>query len=116
MSKTNPKEAGLALARRQFLQLGAAGLVTTAALPQAIAAPSKVKSSAKIVIAGAGAAGLSLASRLAQQLDGVQITIIDNRTQHYYQPGFTLIGAGIKTADYVVSQTASYIPAGVKSG
>ena len=114
MSKTNPKEAGLALARRQFLQLGAAGLVTTTALPQAIAAPSKVKSSAKIVIAGAGAAGLSLASRLAQQLDGVQITIIDNRTQHYYQPGFTLIGAGIKTADYVVSQTASYIPAGVK--
>ena len=25
-----------------------------------------------------------------------------------------MIGAGIKTADYVVSQTASYIPAGVK--
>ena len=78
MSKTNPKEAGLALARRQFLQLGAAGLVTTTALPQAIAAPSKVKSSAKIVIAGAGAAGLSLASRLAQQLDGVQITADSN--------------------------------------
>ncbi len=34
--------------------------------------------------------------------------------EHYYQPGFTLVGAGIKPADYVVSQTGSYVPSGVQ--
>jgi sulfide:quinone oxidoreductase len=52
-------------------------------------------------------------SRLANQLEGASITLIDGRKDHYYQPGFTLIAAGIKSRDYSISNTADYIPKGV---
>ncbi|MFN3658108.1 MAG: NAD(P)/FAD-dependent oxidoreductase [Pseudolabrys sp.] len=74
---------------------------------------SQLKTKARIVIAGAGAAGLTAASRLSHRLDGAQITLIDARKEHYYQPGFTLIAAGLKPAGYSVSLTADYVPAGV---
>lgn len=105
------------LDRRDFLKLGTAGLIGAAGLPL-IAPPAKAAeptpSQARIVIAGAGAAGLASASRLARQLRGAHITLIDARRDHYYQPGFTLVGGGIKPADYVVSSTAEYVPAGVE--
>ncbi|EJS87635.1 hypothetical protein AAUPMC_15430, partial [Pasteurella multocida subsp. multocida str. Anand1_cattle] len=48
----------------------------------------KIRSSAKIVIAGAGAAGLTIASQLAARLEpSAQIILIDSRIAHYYQPG-----------------------------
>lgn len=99
--------------RRLFLTAGVAG-VLAASMPSVADAAAKVKTSARIVIAGAGAAGLAMASRLSAALDGADITLIDGRKAHFYQPGFTLVGAGVKPRDYVVFQTASYVPAGVK--
>ncbi|VUZ28337.1 Uncharacterised protein [uncultured Comamonas sp.] len=99
--------------RRDWLKLLAAGAIGASAAHSAQAAP-QVRTAARIVIAGAGAAGLTAASRLAAQLSGAKVTLVDARKQHYYQPGFTLVGAGIKPADYVVSQTGSYVPAGVE--
>jgi sulfide:quinone oxidoreductase len=101
--------------RRRFLTR----LAGVSALPLAagLATPSRastVASKARIVIAGAGSAGLTAASRLAAMLDGASITVIDGRKEHYYQPGFTLVAAGIKPQDYVVSATADYIPKGVE--
>lgn len=91
--------------------LGAAGTGATVLLSK----PSveKVKTSVNIVIAGAGAAGLATASRLADRLEGAKITIIDARKEHYYQPGFTLVAAGIKPGDYPVSKTKDYLPKGI---
>lgn len=100
--------------RRRFVQfLGGMAAGATLA-PGAATAADKVKTKARIVIAGAGAAGLTAASRLAQALDGARITLIDARKEHFYQPGFTLIGAGIKPVGYVVSTTAEYVPPGVE--
>lgn len=102
-------------ARRRFLVgLGALPLAATLAQTSTKARASSMKSSARIVIAGGGAAGLAAASRLAAALDGASITVIDGRKAHYYQPGFTLVASGIKPQDYVVSSTGSYIPAGVE--
>src|SRR5690554_2145751 len=98
--------------RRRFLSLVAAGAASTA-LPTQALAKDKLKTSARIVIAGAGAAGLAAASRLSASLDGARITLIDARMPHYYQPGFTLVGAGIKPANYVVSNTLDYISSNV---
>ena len=106
--------------RRVLLALGAAGAagITGIALAPGVAnaanAANKVRTSARIVIAGAGAAGLAAASRLSEALDGAKITLIDARKEHFYQPGFTLVGSGIKPAGYVVSATAEYVPAGVE--
>src|SRR5690606_1484132 len=36
------------------------------------------------------------------------------RKEHLYQPGFTLVGSGIKPASYVVSSTAEYVPGKVE--
>ncbi|TNF63043.1 MAG: NAD(P)/FAD-dependent oxidoreductase [Burkholderiales bacterium] len=104
--------------RRRFLAgLGAAPLAavvaSTAAAPRAHARET-VRTQARIVIAGGGAAGLTAASRLAAALDGATITVIDGRKEHWYQPGFTLVASGIKPRDYVVSGTADYVPRGVE--
>jgi len=103
-----------ATARRRFLS-GLAALPLCASLPPSTASVriEPARSSARIVVAGAGAAGLTAASRLAASLHGARITVIDARQEHFYQPGFTLVAAGIKPQDYVVSRTQDYVPAGV---
>ena len=88
--------------RRSFLQAGLAALggmaaAGYAASPAQAATQPKVATQARIVIAGAGAAGLAAAARLSAALDGARITLIDARAEHYYQPGFTLVAAGIPT-------------------
>lgn len=107
------------LDRRAFLRLSAgvgvavgAGSLLAATQAQATVAP--ISSEARIVIAGAGAAGLSLASRLRASLDKATIIIIDPRKNHYYQPGYTLVAGGIKPASYPVSLTQEYISNGVE--
>lgn len=101
------------ISRRQLLMLSAAGLGSLYLPQTGHAADAKIKTPARIVIAGAGAAGLSMASWLAARLDGAKITLIDARKAHFYQPGFTLVAAGVKPQDYPVSTTAEYVPAGV---
>ena len=97
--------------RRQFLSL----LTASAALP--LGAPrvgaTAIETSANIVIIGAGAAGTALANRLVRRLNGARITLVDPRKEHLYQPGLTLVAAGLKPADYVVSETTDWLPDGV---
>lgn len=100
--------------RRRVLQILAAASAAGALFsPGTAVAANKVKTTARIVIVGAGAAGLAAASRLAARLDGAKVTLIDARREHFYQPGFTLVGAGIKPAGYVTSSTAEYVPGNV---
>lgn len=98
--------------RRGFLGL-AAGAGAMAATGARAAAPKTVETKAKIVILGAGAAGTALANRLSHRLDGAQITIIDPRKEHLYQPGFTLIATGLKPQNYSVSSTGQWLPKSV---
>jgi sulfide:quinone oxidoreductase len=102
----------IAPSRRQLLAGGSLAFAAATLGGPARAALPPVKTKARIVIAGAGAAGLSAAARLSQRLDGAQITLIDARREHLYQPGFTLVAAGLKPGGYTVSSTASYVPAG----
>jgi len=103
--------------RRAFLAMAAAG-GALAALPSsdaraAVGGPS-VQTNAKVVIIGAGAAGSALANRLRNRLEGAEITIVDPGVRHIYQPGMTLVAAGLKPADYVISQTTDWLPAAVR--
>lgn len=106
--------AGRLYSRRRFLMLGAAGAAALWCGADAARAAERVVTNARILIVGAGAAGLTAASHLAKRLQGARITLVDARREHYYQPGFTLIGAGIKPVDYVISSTAEYLPQGVE--
>ena len=102
----------LTATRRSFFGLagGAAALLAASGAP---ASAARIRTSARIVILGAGAAGAALANRLSIRLEGAQITLIDGRKEHWYQPGFTLIGAGLKPASYSVSGTGDWLPSGV---
>lgn len=97
--------------RRQFLTAALAGGAVASVVPRAgPARAAPVATSARIVIIGAGAGGTALANRLARRLDGAKITLVDPRRDHLYQPGLTLVAAGLKPAGYVVSDTAKWLP------
>jgi sulfide:quinone oxidoreductase len=98
--------------RRAFLTLAAAG-GAAAALPGEAVQAQAVPTNARIVIIGAGAAGTALVNRLVDRLEGAQITLIDPRVEHLYQPGLTLVAAGLKPPSYAVSQTTDWLPDGV---
>ncbi|HWT53707.1 MAG TPA: TIGR01244 family sulfur transferase, partial [Rhodocyclaceae bacterium] len=52
-------------------------------------------SSHQIVIIGAGAAGIAVASSLLARNADLDIAIVDPADVHYYQPGWTLVGCGV---------------------
>ncbi|HRI70749.1 MAG TPA: FAD/NAD(P)-binding oxidoreductase, partial [Polyangium sp.] len=67
----------------------------------------------RTVIIGGGTAGISVAARLAHA--GEQdIAIFEPSEKHYYQPLWTLVGAGLVSADESVRNEVDYIPAGVR--
>ena len=99
----------MAVTRRSVLKAGAAvGLAGAVGI--AGWELSKLKTTAKIVIVGGGAGGIGLANQLLTQLSGAEITVIDPRGYHWYQPGQTLLLAGAyQTENDVVSANESYL-------
>ncbi|RMQ49171.1 FAD-dependent pyridine nucleotide-disulfide oxidoreductase [Pseudomonas cichorii] len=68
----------------------------------------------QILIVGAGAAGLATAASLLARDASLDIAIIDPADTHYYQPGWTLVGAGVFTPQSTARSMASLIPKGVQ--
>lgn len=66
-----------------------------------------------VLIIGAGAAGIAVASSLLSRASDLNIAIVDPAQVHYYQPGWTLVGAGVFSQQDTVKTMASLIPAGV---
>ncbi|KTB76191.1 NAD(P)/FAD-dependent oxidoreductase [Pseudomonas syringae pv. syringae] len=68
----------------------------------------------QILIVGAGAAGIATAASLLARDATLQITLVDPADTHYYQPGWTMVGAGIFTPQSTARSMASLIPEGVQ--
>ena len=49
----------------------------------------------KVVILGAGSAGISVAAKLNRILPKGSMAIVDPSENHYYQPLWTIVGAGL---------------------
>ncbi len=70
--------------------------------------------SAKIVVAGGSIGGLTVAARLLRAVPGANITVIEPREVHHYQPGYTLVGAGVYDREEVLFDQKSLFLPGMK--
>ncbi len=67
-----------------------------------------------VLIIGGGAGGIAVASSLLARDGELDIAIVDPAEVHYYQPGWTLVGAGVFDKGHTVKTMASLIPDGVE--
>ena len=68
----------------------------------------------KIIIIGGGTGGISSAAKLRRERPEWSISIIEPSENHYYQPLWTLVGAGLADKESTRRDTFSLIPEGVK--
>jgi sulfide:quinone oxidoreductase len=66
-----------------------------------------------VCIVGAGAAGIAVASSLLKRQPQLQIALIEPSKTHAYQPGWTLVGAGIFSQQQTLRSTQSVMPKAV---
>ncbi len=68
----------------------------------------------EVLIVGGGSAGLSIAARLCQGSNPPSVGIIEPSDKHYYQPIWTLVGAGIMDKQVSERAEADFIPRGAE--
>ncbi len=68
----------------------------------------------QIVIVGGGNAGISTASQLLRKNKQLDIAIIEPSEKHYYQPAWTLVGAGVFNIKDTEKNEADVMPKNVK--
>jgi sulfide:quinone oxidoreductase len=68
----------------------------------------------QLLIIGGGNAGISVAARLLRHNNNYDVAIVDPAEKHYYQPAWTLVGAGAFNINNTVKREASVIPKGAK--
>lgn len=72
-----------------------------------------MKSHFQILVVGGGNAGISLAAQLLLKQPNLDIAIVDPAEKHYYQPAWTLVGAGTFDIQKTQRSEAEVMPAGV---
>ena len=63
-----------------------------------------------IVIVGGGSAGIATASSLLRRNPDLDIAIIEPSEVHYYQPGWTMVGAGVFDKEFTRRPEARVMP------
>ncbi|AQS88303.1 oxidoreductase [Neoasaia chiangmaiensis NBRC 101099] len=66
-----------------------------------------------VLIVGGGAAGITVAAQLKRQRPNLSVAIVEPSTTHAYQPGWTLVGAGVMSLAETLRQEGGLIPDGV---
>jgi sulfide:quinone oxidoreductase len=68
----------------------------------------------QIVIVGGGAAGIAVAAQLIAHSSALDVLLLDPSEFHYYQPAWTMVGAGCYDEADTVKSEKSCIPDGVQ--
>ncbi|MFY9349759.1 MAG: TIGR01244 family sulfur transferase [Sphingobium sp.] len=67
-----------------------------------------------VVIVGGGSAGLACAASLLKRRPDLSITVVEPSGTHYYQPGWTLVGAGVFAPEATSRPMADVMPRQVR--
>ena len=67
----------------------------------------------QILIAGGGAAGITAAAQLSRARPSLDVAILEPSGEHYYQPGWTLVGGGVFGLEETRRAEGDLIPSGV---
>jgi len=67
----------------------------------------------KVLIIGGGTAGIAVASHLMKVDAKMDVSLIEPNEMHYYQPGWTFVGAGIFKKEKTARSMKSIMPKGV---
>lgn len=68
----------------------------------------------RVAIVGGGAAGIAVAASMLRRRGGLDITLIEPREVHDYQPGWTMVGGGVFDQRTTRRPMASVMPRGVR--
>ena len=68
----------------------------------------------QVIIVGGGAAGIATASSLRKRDNSLDIAIIEPADEHFYQPGWTMVGAGVFDKNETVRTMDAVWPQGIK--
>ena len=97
-----------------FQMAGAMSTTATSAISAAgSAAACNWDAQQDIVIIGGGSAGIGIAASLLKRQPNLQISIVEPSDKHYYQPAWTLVGAGEFNAQDSERKMADVMPQGV---
>ena len=66
----------------------------------------------KLVVVGGGTGGLATSSKCVRKFGAGNVAIIEPSKFHYYQPGWTLAGGGIKKPEAFTRNEEDLIPKG----
>ena len=61
----------------------------------------------QLLIVGGAAAGIATASSLKKRNSKLDICIVEPEDKHYYQPGWTMVGAGLFDKEETVREMSS---------
>ena len=107
------------VSRRDAIKMAAVGssafLLGSGSEAEAATAAYASDAKGKILIVGGGLAGMSTAARLSNTLSNPDITVVEpSDLATSYQPGQTLVGAGVWDKKDVMYNTKDFVPSGVK--
>nr|XP_056721770.1 sulfide:quinone oxidoreductase, mitochondrial [Euleptes europaea] len=68
----------------------------------------------EVLVLGGGTGGITMSARMKRKVGAGNVAIVEPQEKHYYQPIWTLVGAGAKQLATSSRTTASVVPPGVK--
>ncbi|MBT0669998.1 bifunctional protein tyrosine phosphatase family protein/NAD(P)/FAD-dependent oxidoreductase [Novosphingobium profundi] len=88
--------------------------VASAARARAAAGPAPSDGAIRhaVVIVGGGSAGIATAASLLKRKPGLDVAVIEPSEDHFYQPGFTMVGGGVFKPSDTLRKTREVLPRG----
>lgn len=69
-----------------------------------------LESACQVLVVGGGTAGITVAARLRRKQPQLSLAIVEPSSKHYYQPLWTLVGAGVFPKEQSERAESAFIP------